>query len=1025
MTTVTDFRPVSHEFYPEEFHGAAFVGAKNADALWFYRFDHSFIEVRDIFTCQDKVYASLSTTDVKQRFSSLIKGNEIHFVNVQDAYVSEFHALIFVVREVHEDRDHVFIWNLLTFHLQLLVSPPRPLTAITVMAQQAIMVRHRLVKSWGKAPPSLLPHPSQPSHRPLISNGSWSSRSSSSSSLLQKNSSSDVTSSSIDLEEEDEDQEDEYDPQNTVRIQGNRRQLLVLGHRNGWVSLYKFTVSSTGQDEAEHQISLNNPTNASVTSLATLSNKGTGSTSVIVAGMSDANAYVINYVGARKKPQVLMALKDLASKTLPITSIIIEPTKDEALDILVVGQGYSPGLEGRGDCPTVTIYYLRAQRSDYRLLGYVEPQMLEGEVATGGKTLAIAVSEDINGLRIQCAFSIQVDQTPLRSELTTVEIYEKEVRHLDKVDMLATEGGTLLDISPQTNSYELMVLYLSKMVNSVHTADLEWNRKESEWAEGIEGQETTHRDLVPVYGSFFEEKSKFNYTDSELAEIEERRQQLGGKLFYDRLLEFVELEVGVLYPPKNHAQQRNLWTNIFFNGNLNADNRNCLAYYLLKNQHGDINEQFLKEYMIPPKFVDLMNGFWALDHFEFKNAVLYLSRPGLTVDWIEDVIEAIYKHGSPQLARQFLVASNLNLTSDQFVDLKMKILLECDFTEAFYYQRSETLTQRHHTRDADDEVMDVGPAVKGERLFTRLLDYCFLDKPNRKAIQVLSLLTMSEVEEQMFVRYCEQHSGLTREIGQEFLIMYYVNHSRYLEAIRMHRKLLASELEKENAEQFHPETTEQRNSRQLGGAKETKKMELTRSQKRQLLIDNLMTVLPETQRVLLELEEEDSENKAKKAVGNVGTNNSKTHSSSSNSTKSVVRSLMNRSDGPLISLKGLDLNWVTKSLTQDTEESAQGASRRNNKTKDNESERYLPSQLLPNDDDSLSSFGAGGSSSSNSEYKKYNNDATASNVEELEQFSDTSLPDRNGSRKDVSKPRETSKASHEVETMTIDSDDNL
>jgi len=76
--------------------------------------------------------------------------------------------------------------------------------------------------------------------------------------------------------------------------------------------------------------------------------------------------------------------------------------------------------------------------------------------------------------------------------------------------------------------------------------------------------------------------------------------------------------VGVLYPPKNHGQQKNLWTNIYFNGNLGSDNRNCLAYYLLKSQHGDASEQFLKEFMIPPKFVDLMNGFWALDHFEFK-----------------------------------------------------------------------------------------------------------------------------------------------------------------------------------------------------------------------------------------------------------------------------------------------------------------------------------------------------------------------------------------------------------------------
>ncbi|KAI1317998.1 hypothetical protein EDD11_007381 [Mortierella claussenii] len=946
MTNVTDFRPVAHEFYPEHFHGAAYVGTKTADAPWFYRFDSTFIEVRDILTCRDHVYASLSINEIKQRFSGLLKGSELRFVNVQNAYVGEFHALIVVVREVQEDRDHVFIWNLLTFHLQLLVSPPRLLTAVTVMAQQAIMVRHRLVKSWGKVPstPSSPTSPTASSssslHRPLISNyGSWSSRSSSSSILLQGNShiNGDTTSSSIDLdrEEEEHDNEDEDDMHHSrSRIQNNRRQLLVLGHRSGWVTLYRFTVSLTGQEEAEHQIALNTPTDASVTSLATLSNKNTESIPVIVAGMSDAKAYVINYHGAHKKPQVLMALKDLRSKNLPITSITLQPTKDEALDILVVGQGYShesKSNQGNGERPTVTIYYLRAQRSEYRLLGHVEPQLLEGEIATGGKTLAIAVSEDNNGLRIQCAFSIQVDQVPLRSELTTVEIFEKEVRHLDHVEMLATEGGTLLDISPLTNSYELLVLHLSKMVNYVHTADIEWNRKESEWVEGVEGQERVHRDLAPSYGSFFEEKAKFNYTDSELAETEERRRLLGGKLFYDRLLEFVELETGVLYPPRNHAQQRNLWTNIFFNGNLNTDNRTCLAYYLLKNQHNDASEQFLKEYMVPPQFVDLMNGFWALDHFEFKKAVLYLSRPGLTVDWVEDVIEAIHEFGSAQLSRQFLIASGLNLESDRFVDLKMKILLETEFTEAFYFQRSkafpdykgqseqaqDTKTKKSKSSSSDlTKTLEV-PAKICERLFVQLLDYTFLDKPNRKAIQALAILTMNEAEEHMFVRYCDTHSGLTREVGQEFLIMYFVNHSRYMEAIRMHRKLLSVELEKEDAEQFHREALERRNSRQQFGAndesaKTVSKDTMTKSQKRQVLIDNLMMVLPATQRALLDIED-DQQGKGGDVAG--GAISTATSGRSNESIRGVVRSLVTQTDGPYTSLKGMDLNWVTRALS--------------------------------------------------------------------------------------------------------------
>jgi hypothetical protein len=79
-------------------------------------------------------------------------------------------------------------------------------------------------------------------------------------------------------------------------------------------------------------------------------------------------------------------------------------------------------------------------------------------------------------------------------------------------------------------------------VSYVKAADIESSRLESEWAEGTDGPEYARRDMAPLYNTFFQEKAKFTYSDSELAEIEQRRKQLGGKLFYDRLLEFVELD---------------------------------------------------------------------------------------------------------------------------------------------------------------------------------------------------------------------------------------------------------------------------------------------------------------------------------------------------------------------------------------------------------------------------------------------------------------------------------------------------
>lgn len=267
---------------------------------------------------------------------------------------------------------------------------------------------------------------------------------------------------------------------------------------------------------------------------------------MIVAGTSEGKVVVIRYdddAQEGNKLESLMTIKDLHSKSLPITNLTLEPTKDDGLDLLVVGQGSWQGDSKESkELPSVSMYYLRLQKSDSRLLGYVRPPTVEGEISTGGSTLTTTVSEDSNGRRVHCIFSTDFENAPSLTHLATVQINQNDVPEPDVTSMDDVGGGTLLDISPQTNSYELMVLYLSKLVSYVKTADIESNRLESEWAEGAEGSESARRDVTPLYNMFFQEKAKFTYSDSELDEIEQRRKQLGGRLFYDRLLEFVELE---------------------------------------------------------------------------------------------------------------------------------------------------------------------------------------------------------------------------------------------------------------------------------------------------------------------------------------------------------------------------------------------------------------------------------------------------------------------------------------------------
>lgn len=199
----------------------------------------------------------------------------------------------------------------------------------------------------------------------------------------------------------------------------------------------------------------------------------------------------------------------------------------------------------------------------------------------------------------------------------------------------------------------------------------------------------------------------------------------------------------------------------------------------------------------------------------------------------------------------------------------------------------------------------------------------------------------------MFVRYCEKHSGLTTELGQEFLIMYFVNHSRYMEAIRMHRKLLKAELEQEETEQFHRDAIERRISRhqqqqnsQGTHSQQHSQHHLSKSQKRQVLIDNLMMVLPDSQRTILESEKKEPQQQQQSGSTQtkrpfstfvssltaqdmlardspsteVAAANMEVDRTSTQVDRTTLLALLQVTDTPKKSLQGLDLGW---SLSED------------------------------------------------------------------------------------------------------------
>ncbi|KAG0243954.1 hypothetical protein BGW41_000787 [Actinomortierella wolfii] len=919
MANVIDFHALGHEFSPARAHGASFARStesSSADAMWLYRFDAKYVEARDLFSSKDHVFASLSATEIRQQLRSLLGSNAFEIANVQDAYIGEKHLLVIVISVIEPVQDHILVWDPLTLHLQLLLTAPHLVTAITVATDQATMVSHRLVKRWssslgggsfaggtgGGSPvspvsptwPSMMspssppatfaspypyplphdPHDPSPELRDVKENNKDSSliinpvggrRSSS----ISSSSTTSFTQDTAAVDEHRRGRDSKSDTsmagvtrQPSVRLTANnRRKLLILGHSNGSVTVYKFKITELGE-----------VTCATITAIAAISAQGPGTFPTIVAGTKAGFVAILNTSG--KGNMLKVDVDDLGSKKLPIQDITLVPTSDKAVTLLAVCQGFIRGSTAHNEKPCVSIYHLRLNHSDFLTLGYVQPDVEPGMVVSGGKTLAATVSDDRHGLLVHCAFRVDLNHQEQQSSLKTVRVGRGEIEVVDKTTLrVSGHSGNLLDISPVMNTNELQLLYLNKLesyIPAFRPAD-ESSSTSVKATLNAKDEAAQRQRWVPESSHWIEDDiTATTYTESTRTKIEERRQQMGGKLFFDRLLEFIELpsKPGALYPPRNHAQAKNLWVNIYHNGQLELESRNCLAYYLLKDQTTDVSADFLQQHWISPAFVHLMNGFWALDHFQFKNAVLYLSQPGLTIDWVEEVIRVLLELGSPRLARQLIMSAGLEFNTRSGMSLMMRVLLRSDIGEALNYQRQQRqkAMERRKARkeqaatttagssddteavvlnEEQDEDKDgfVLSQAFYEELFGQLLAFCFEGddssnrKPNKEAIHDLSRQTLSRYEEQALIRYGESHpaNSQTRIVCWEFLAMYYVRHSCFLEAIGVHQRLLEDELN-------------------MAGNDDDIK---SKSEKRQEMIRQLKDMLPEPQIKLLEVQEEE------------------------------------------------------------------------------------------------------------------------------------------------------------------------
>jgi len=304
------------------------------------------------------------------------------------------------------------------------------------------------------------------------------------------------------------------------------------------------------------------------------------------------------------------------------------------------------------------------------------------------------------------------------------------------------------------------------------------------------------------------------YTDEQRKSINIVRKRMSdSKLFIDLLLE--TMDIVYKYPFNTYEDLKELQNQLFKNDTYNLTGH-CIIYYILKDLNCDY-EEYARQWSILPHYLIAINGYWALDHQNIKEAFNYLWNPLIEIDWPEKIIQLLYDEKYYNEACRFIQITKTSITSEVGIELQMKLYLKTNILDAFLFQRKYSYFKRED----------------GSNLFTFFLEYCFEDEiPNSTLINKIRKFPYNKTEEEQLIKYMRKSD---KKLCKDFLLMYYIYHGKYIEAIKLHEE---NKLNGCLVMDIHQE-------------------------EREALIQNLKLLLPKVQRSMLEIE---SEGKGKKGA---------------------------------------------------------------------------------------------------------------------------------------------------------------
>ncbi|KAF1839654.1 hypothetical protein BDW02DRAFT_563714 [Decorospora gaudefroyi] len=271
------------------------------------------------------------------------------------------------------------------------------------------------------------------------------------------------------------------------------------------------------------------------------------------------------------------------------------------------------------------------------------------------------------------------------------------------------------------------------------------------------------------------------YTDGLIHEIQQYRMVLGGRSFFERLLDLLKINARKMYPPKTLHQLRDLHQRIV-SAETTLHNKHCLVYYLLKDlspQHHEateLSEAFAKDVHLEKRFWTLVDGLWALDHIQFATAVGHLTHPSITPTFPDEIMHTLLtgrdKLGNLGIERNpkddILPLAYYNCVKPPLEDAKVRD----EFAKYFADRNVTEMYHWVHSRAEDEQKPLLELLIEQtleKNVWSEGTDYDAYPRDTR-AVELVSLPFSAE-EEAFIEKFLLEGKGRTLQAAQDTLMM--------------------------------------------------------------------------------------------------------------------------------------------------------------------------------------------------------------------------------------------------------------